>query len=150
MPYSVKSRHSFHGVFPLVFLDTRSDENRDKWGAEGTPYVLVCTREVSENGCRMYILCSDGQSDNTEIGVIDKMIEFDVASSSGDYLQPIVWTCHAEQVGDEESALFGSDSSCAAKISSGVSSPMMLITEIALGSSVIVGSFSLNCEFFQL
>ena len=86
-------------------LDTRSDENRDKWGAEGTPYVLVCTREVSENGCRMYILCSDGQSDNTEIGVIDKMIEFDVASSSGDYLQPIVWTCHAEQVGDEESAL---------------------------------------------
>lgn len=53
----------------------------------------------------MYILCSDGQSDNTEIGVIDKMIEFDVASSSGDYLQPIVWTCHAEQVGDEESAL---------------------------------------------
>ena len=86
-------------------LDTRSDENRDKWGAEGTPYVLVCTREVSENGCRMYILCSDGQSDNTEIGVIDKMIEFDVASSSGDYLQPIVWTCHAEQVGDEETAL---------------------------------------------
>ena len=86
-------------------LDTRSDENRDKWGSEGTPYVLVCTREVSENGCRMYILCSDGQSDNTEIGVIDKMIEFDVASSSGDYLQPIVWTCHAEQVGDEETAL---------------------------------------------
>lgn len=86
-------------------LDTRSDENRDKWGAEGTPYVLVCTREASENGCRLYILCSDGQSDDTEIGVIDKMIEFDVASSSGDYLQPIVWTCHAEQVGDEESAL---------------------------------------------
>ena len=86
-------------------LDTGSDENRDKWGSEGTPYVLVCTREVSENGCRMYILCSDGQSDNTEIGVIDKMIEFDVASSSGDYLQPIVWTCHAEQVGDEETAL---------------------------------------------
>ena len=86
-------------------LDTRSDENRDKWGSEGTPYVLVCTREVSENGCRMYILCSDGQSDNTEIGVIDKMIEFDVASSSGDYLQPIVWTCHAEQVGDGETAL---------------------------------------------
>ena len=86
-------------------LDTRSDENRDKWGSEGTPYVLVCTREVSENGCRMYILCSDGQSDNTEIGVIDKMIEFDVTSSSGDYLQPIVWTCHAEQVGDEETAL---------------------------------------------
>ena len=86
-------------------LDTRSDENRGKWGSEGTPYVLVCTREVSENGCRMYILCSDGQSDNTEIGVIDKMIEFDVASSSGDYLQPIVWTCHAEQVGDEETAL---------------------------------------------
>lgn len=86
-------------------LDTRSDENRDKWGSEGTPYVLVCTREVSENGCRLYILCSDGQSDNTEIGVIDKMIEFDVASSSGDYLQPIVWTCHAEQVGDEETAL---------------------------------------------
>ena len=86
-------------------LDTRSDENRDKWGSEGTPYVLVCTRVVSENGCRMYILCSDGQSDNTEIGVIDKMIEFDVASSSGDYLQPIVWTCHAEQVGDEETAL---------------------------------------------
>ena len=27
-------------------LDTRSDENRDKWGSEGTPYVLVCTREV--------------------------------------------------------------------------------------------------------
>ena len=83
-------------------LDTRSDENRDKWGSEGTPYVLVCAREVSENGCRMYILCSDGQSDNTEIGVIDKMIEFDVATSRGDSLQPIVWTCHAEQVGDEE------------------------------------------------
>ncbi len=86
-------------------LDTRSDENRDKWGAEGTPYVLVCTREASENGCRMYILCSDGQSDDTEIGVVDKIVEFDVASSSGDYLQPIVWTCHAEQVGDEETAL---------------------------------------------
>ena len=86
-------------------LDTRSDENRDKWGSEGTPYVLVCTREVSENGCRMYILCSDGQSDDTEIGVVDKIVEFDVASSSGDYLQPIVWTCHAEQVGDEETAL---------------------------------------------
>ena len=86
-------------------LDTRSDENRDKWGAEGMPYVLVCTREASENGCRLYILCSDGQSDDTEIGVVDKMIEFDVASSSGDYLQPIVWTCHAEQVGDEETVL---------------------------------------------
>lgn len=86
-------------------LDTRSDENRDKWGSEGTPYVLVCTREVSENGCRLYILCSDGQSDDTEIGVIDKMIEFDVATSRGDSLQPIVWTCHAEQVGDEETAL---------------------------------------------
>lgn len=86
-------------------LDTRSDENRDKWGSEGTPYVLVCTREASENGCRLYILCSDGQSDDTEIGVVDKMIEFDVASSSGDYLQPIVWTCHAEQVGDEETVL---------------------------------------------
>ena len=86
-------------------LDTRSDENRDKWGAEGTPYVLVCTREASENGCRMYILCSDGQSDDTEIGVVDKIVEFDMASSSGDYLQPIVWTCHAEQVGDEETAL---------------------------------------------
>ena len=86
-------------------LDTRSDENRDKWGSEGTPYLLVCTREASENGCRMYILCSDGQNDDTEIGVVDKMIEFDVASSSGDYLQPIVWTCHAEQVGDEETAL---------------------------------------------
>ena len=86
-------------------LDTRSDENRDKWGSEGTPYLLVCTREASENGCRLYILCSDGQNDDTEIGVVDKMIEFDVASSSGDYLQPIVWTCHAEQVGDEETAL---------------------------------------------
>lgn len=86
-------------------LDTRSDENWDKWGSEGTPYLLVCTREASENGCRMYILCSDGQNDDTEIGVVDKMIEFDVASSSGDYLQPIVWTCHAEQVGDEETAL---------------------------------------------
>ncbi len=86
-------------------LDTRSDENRDKWGSEGTPYLLVCTREASENGCRMYILCSDGQSDDTEIGVVDKIVEFDVASSSGDYLQPIVWTCHAEQVGDEETAL---------------------------------------------
>ena len=53
----------------------------------------------------MYILCSDGQSDDTEIGVIDKMIEFDVATSRGDSLQPIVWTCHAEQVGDEETAL---------------------------------------------
>lgn len=50
----------------------------------------------------MYILCSDGQSDDTEIGIIDKMIEFDVATSRGDSLQPIVWTCHAEQVGDEE------------------------------------------------
>lgn len=86
-------------------LDTRSDENRDKWGSEGTPYLLVCTREASENGCRLYILCSDGQNDDTEIGVVDKMIEFDVASSSGDYLQPIVWTCHAEQVGDEETVL---------------------------------------------
>jgi len=86
-------------------LDTRSDENRDKWGAEGTPYVIVDANETSGHGCRLYILCSDGQSDNTEIGVIDKMIEFDVASSSGDYLQPIVWTCHAEQVGDEETAL---------------------------------------------
>lgn len=37
-------------------LDTRSDENRDKWGAEGTPYVLVCTREASEMdaGCTYY------------------------------------------------------------------------------------------------
>lgn len=83
-------------------LDTRSDENRDKWGAEGTPYVIVDANETSGHGCRLYILCSDGQSDDTEIGIIDKMIEFDVASSSGDYLQPIVWTCHAEQVGDEE------------------------------------------------
>ena len=83
-------------------LDTRSDENLDKWGSEGTPYVIVEANETSGHGCRMYILCSDGQSDNTEIGVIDKMIEFDVASSSGDYLQPIVWTCHVEQVGDEE------------------------------------------------
>ena len=83
-------------------LDTRSDENRDKWGAEGTPYVIVDANETSGHGCRLYILCSDGQSDDTEIGIMDKMIEFDVASSSGDYLQPIVWTCHAEQVGDEE------------------------------------------------
>ena len=86
-------------------LDTRSDENRDKWGAEGTPYVIVDANETSGHGCRMYILCSDGQSDDTEIGVVDKIVEFDVASSSGDYLQPIVWTCHAEQVGDEETAL---------------------------------------------
>lgn len=83
-------------------LDTRSDENRDKWGAEGTPYVIVDANETSGHGCRLYILCSDGQSDDTEIGVVDKIVEFDVASSSGDYLQPIVWTCHAEQVGDEE------------------------------------------------
>ena len=83
-------------------LDTRSDENRDKWGAEGTPYVIVDANETSGHGCRLYILCSDGQSDNTEIGIIDKMIEFDVATSRGDSLQPIVWTCHAEQVGDEE------------------------------------------------
>ena len=83
-------------------LDTKSDENLDKWGSEGTPYVIVEANETSGHGCRMYILCSDGQSDNTEIGVIDKMIEFDVATSRGDSLQPIVWTCHAEQVGDEE------------------------------------------------
>ena len=83
-------------------LDTRSDENRDKWGAEGTPYVIVDANETSGHGCRLYILCSDGQSDDTEIGIIDKMIEFDVATSRGDSLQPIVWTCHAEQVGDEE------------------------------------------------
>ncbi len=86
-------------------LDTRSDENLDKWGSEGTPYVIVEANETSGHGCRLYILCSDGQSDNTEIGVIDKMIEFDVATSRGDSLQPIVWTCHAEQVGDEETAL---------------------------------------------
>ena len=83
-------------------LDTRSDENRDKWGAEGTPYVIVDANETSGHGCRLYILCSDGQSDDTEIGIIDKMIEFDVATSRGDSLQPIVWTCHAEQGGDEE------------------------------------------------
>lgn len=83
-------------------LDTRSDENRDKWGSEGTPYVIVEANETSGHGCRLYILCSDGQSDDTEIGVIDKMIEFDVATSRGDSLQPIVWTCHAAQVGDEE------------------------------------------------
>ena len=27
-------------------LDTRSDENRDKWGAEGTPYVIVDANET--------------------------------------------------------------------------------------------------------
>ena len=40
-------------------LDTRSDENRDKWGAEGTPYVIVDANETSGHGCRLYILCRD-------------------------------------------------------------------------------------------
>lgn len=33
------------------------------------------------------------------------MIEFDVASSHGDHLEPIVWTCHTEQREDGESIL---------------------------------------------